>query len=263
MNKAVKIITSDGLADATDPLIAEQVRRKRPLRRTPISAPPVDFYGGGRALLRCSLEGRLRTLDTMAGIGAVEGYNEHYSCLDREFDEPLAREAVKMLEWYGGQYLNGKLPAWCYYLVTAARVVTPIKDDHGGEGTPDVRPIGVGGRLRCAILKFAVADAKGPLKERFWPTQVAVGTPGGSDLLVNAVRETMARAPPDWVVIKIDARNMFNELSRQAILDEVEGNKLTQRFSAVTRAEFLPKSPIFLAGCGKMQSADFNSEEGG
>eukprot|EP00973_Karenia_brevis_P030038 4140816-Karenia_brevis.AAC.1 len=60
-----------------------------------------------------------------------------------------------------------------------------------------------------------MADVKTNLAEHFWPQQVAVGTPSGINLVVFGVR-SLLELHPDWVAVRIDIRNAYNEIKRSA-----------------------------------------------
>ena len=51
-------------------------------------------------------------------------------------------------------------------------------------------------------------------------TQVGVAVPGGVDRVVHQTR-VLLESHPDWVVVKVDAKNAFNTLSRRAIVASV------------------------------------------
>ena len=50
--------------------------------------------------------------------------------------------------------------------------------------------------------------------------QYGVCTPGGSEMMTHLVQLCLQQHP-DWVALKLDARNAFNTTSRQPILSEV------------------------------------------
>eukprot|EP00973_Karenia_brevis_P032374 4462653-Karenia_brevis.AAC.1 len=68
-----------------------------------------------------------------------------------------------------------------------------------------------------------MADMKPLCASHFWPQQVAVGIPSGITLLVFGVR-TLLELHPDWVAIRIDLRNAYNEIKRAAILRRLDGS---------------------------------------
>ena len=64
----------------------------------------------------------------------------------------------------------------------------------------------------------AVMSAKaGDFGEAMWPHQIAVGISGGASILTQGLRLIM-ELHPDWVAIKIDISNAFNEVKRHAVI---------------------------------------------
>ena len=92
--------------------------------------------------------------------------------------------------------------------------MAPIKEQPAHEGgVPDVRPLGTGECLQRAIHSSIVAQFKIPLAEYLWPQQVAVGISGGISLLIWGIKLTL-EVHPDFVVVKLDLRNAYNEIAR-------------------------------------------------
>ena len=65
----------------------------------------------------------------------------------------------------------------------------------------------------CAITRTVYAEAAAVLAGYLAPQQVAVGVPGGLDILVHGVRAYL-RAQPEHVVVRLDLRNAYNEIDR-------------------------------------------------
>lgn len=83
-----------------------------------------------------------------------------------------------------------------------------------------VRPIAIGEVLRRLTGKCLMATVRSELRSCFWPVQVGVGTPAGAELAVHTVRAWMHRQQESTgkVLVKLDFRNAFNEISRQAVV---------------------------------------------
>ena len=76
-----------------------------------------------------------------------------------------------------------------------------------------------GGNMRHYLHRppCMYAEAAGALADYLAPHQVAVGVPGGLDILVHGVRAYL-RAQPELVVVRLDLRNAYNEIDRCAAL---------------------------------------------
>ena len=91
------------------------------------------------------------------------------------------------------------------------------------EGSPlDIRPIVVGEVLRRLTGKCLCVLSKFKASEFFSPFQLGVATPAGAEKVVHGLRRCFRDHWEDekFIACKIDLTNAFNEVSRQAILDE-------------------------------------------
>ena len=134
------------------------------------------------------------------------------------------------------QLAVGTLPEEARPWFGAARLVALLKDrdDDTGEPIPPplggVRPIACGEILRKLVAKAICQQEASRFRAHLCPdavagevaavTQVGVAVPGGADRVVHQTRALM-ELHPDWVVVKVDAKNAFNTLSRRAMLSAV------------------------------------------
>jgi hypothetical protein len=51
------------------------------------------------------------------------------------------------------------------------------------------------------------------------PVQLGVGVPGGVEAAVHATRRYLQHLPPNNAIVKLDFRNAFNTIRRDAILE--------------------------------------------
>ena len=155
---------------------------------------------------------------------------------------------------FANRYVNATLPSW-FYLVL--KLVTPFK---GAPSNRDVHPIGIGECLRRAIHHSLIADRKDVLAQHFLPQQVAIGVPSGISLLIFGVR-ALLDLHPDWVVIKIDIRNAYNEIKRSRVLQRLLHADILRDYAPMFWATHSPTSDVALASAG-LPVADFCSSEG-
>ena len=134
------------------------------------------------------------------------------------------------------QLAVGTLPEEARPWFGAARLVALLKDRDGDTGAPippplgGVRPIACGEVLRKLVAKTICLQEAGRFRDHLCPdavagevaavTQVGVAVPGGADRVVHQTR-ALLELNPDWVVVKVDAKNAFNTLSRRAMLAAV------------------------------------------
>ena len=87
---------------------------------------------------------------------------------------------------------------------------------------PDIRPIAVGETIRRLTGKCMCALVKDKATEFFQPLQLGVACRAGAEKVAHALRGCIEEhwMDEDFVVLKVDMRNAFNIVSRQAVLDQ-------------------------------------------
>ena len=98
--------------------------------------------------------------------------------------------------------------------------------------TGGVRPIAVGEILRRLTAKCLMEAVRDDARQHFAPVQLGVAIPGGAEAAVHTARAWYDRnkGQPGKVLVKLDFKNAFNLVSRQAVLDAAAA-----RFPALTR----------------------------
>ena len=113
-------------------------------------------------------------------------------------------------------YLEGALPAW-FYKVWGSVTTVPLFKNRVRES---LRPVGVMTPLIRTLHSYGIRENRMALTSFLEPQQLCLSLSGGHKL-VNAVR-MMLEENPDFVCIKVDLRNAHNEVSRAAIIEELE-----------------------------------------
>ena len=87
---------------------------------------------------------------------------------------------------------------------------------------PDIRPITVGKTLRSLVGKCLCRITKVKASDFFSPHQLGAACPYGVETIVHGLSMCVEEHgnDNDSVVMKIDFRNAFNLVSRQALLEE-------------------------------------------
>ena len=90
------------------------------------------------------------------------------------------------------------------------------------DSSPNVRPIAVGEALRHLVGKCPCLVTKSKVADFFDPLQFRVACSSGAEKVIHGLRNCMDKHwnTEDFVVLKVDMRNAFNVVSRQAVLDE-------------------------------------------
>ena len=88
--------------------------------------------------------------------------------------------------------------------------------------SPYIRPIAVGEALRRLTSKCLCILTKAKAAEYFEGYQTGVACPGGFEIIVHGLRDCIEKHwnDEDFVTLKIDFQNAFNNVSRQALLEE-------------------------------------------
>ena len=107
---------------------------------------------------------------------------------------------------------QGRVPAEARPYVYGGRLVAPAKPGGGAH-----RPLGAGITWRRLAAGFLASCYGGDFGERLGPTQLGVGVSRGAGIFASTVRLALEENPR-WVVVKVDFRNAFNEVSRLAFL---------------------------------------------
>ena len=71
---------------------------------------------------------------------------------------------------------------------------------------------------RCKVCQqYAIAK----LASYFAPIQPGVGTPGGAEAAIHAVRRYAQNLPKDYIIVKLDFKNAFNTLRCDTMLEAI------------------------------------------
>ena len=243
-SKAYRILDSQGQASLRDQGVVAQLDAKHGVRdyelpgHLPQDLPrPVKIRGPALGKVYSKLK-------PLAGTGPCGYRNEYLICLATEMLDPDARKAVSKHANFATAYVNAELPKWYYHIASATAMIALVKKAASTpHGTPDVRPIGMGGCRRRAWISMLIQDNADVFKKTFWPVQVAVGVKAGVTKLIYAVTEHM-RAHPGHTLLKLDFTNAFNSVWRGSILKECYDNKEWRHLYRFFWANLSPRSRI-------------------
>ena len=213
------MLTSVGTAPPTKDTI-QKLRAKHPpasvsVEAVPVSCPPLQIS-------TTTLRSVLRSAPRGSSPGCDGWRFEHFRVLLQD------DEAMELLARICNLFLAGMIPAEVALSFAGARLIALRKNQY------DVRPIAVGSVFRRLVAKVACNVLKADMSAFFAPFQFRVATPGGTEHLTRLLQLTLAQHP-DWIILKTDAKNAFNSISRQAFLEGV--------------AEHFPSLYHFVASC--------------
>ncbi|XP_062530416.1 uncharacterized protein LOC134200792 [Bombyx mori] len=111
--------------------------------------------------------------------------------------------------------LAGSVPDSIADILYGANLCALMKRDGG------IRPIAVGSTLRRIVSKLCCKEVLPILSGMFRPIQLGVGTKSGCEAAVHAAR-TFLKGGGAEVLVKVDLKNAFNCIDRNAFLKEVK-----------------------------------------
>ena len=256
ISRAANLLTSEGLADITDPEIIDQLRRKHLDRKKQM---PGNLPAKTRPQLRVRCKGAYAKLPRRCGTGVDNKPNEYLSVLDRDFDNNAkANEAILHHEKFAGLFVNDKLPRWYYKVQSASLLVASIKNEPGGGATPDVRPIAMGNVGPRAWAAVLAEDGKELFRDKLQPIQVAIGMPGGISVMAFASRALLEQKPT-FAGVGLDMENAYGRAERAEVLNALEEDPELSIYAPFFHCTYSPYGPIFLG----QDLADFESKNGG
>jgi hypothetical protein len=206
-------------------VLAEMLAKHPPPRQADGTVPTLTALlqaAGARAGHRTLAPGTVRTL-TEEKFADVDAFQAHVSRLGR-----LSMPAADMIRYEHIQALCragltpelrdlvmdvalGDVPLEARPFVYGARLVAPGK----GDGTH--RPLGAGTTWRRLAAGHLCRQMRDRFAERFGPLQLGVAVKDGPEIFAAGMR-LFLESHPGAVAVKLDFRNAFNEVSRNAFL---------------------------------------------
>ena len=108
----------------------------------------------------------------------------------------------------------------CLNEFVACRLV-PLDKGETKEGTPGVRPIGVGEVLRRLVGKLLIREIKDDITTAAGPIQTCTGIKAGIEGAIHSMREVYEDDNTEAILL-VDAENAFNNLNRSAALSNIK-----------------------------------------
>jgi hypothetical protein len=121
---------------------------------------------------------------------------------------------LKDLTALGNLMLSGKVDSSITGTIYGANLCALIKKDGG------IRPIAVGTTYRRLVAKTCCNATSPVLSQYFQPLQLGFGSKGGCEAAVHSLRSYI-NAHPNDILLKVDVKNAFNSISRDALLTQV------------------------------------------
>ena len=228
ISKAMQRVTSHGVAAVSDPAVLAQLKAKYPSRGMPLP----ERVTRGQAV--DSLRGLREAL-----LGLEPGISPGTGGLRAEYlivlAERMEDEDMSRLENFGMKYLSGGLEDWFYPVWLTVQTVPLYKT----EETNTVRPVGVRNPLLNKLHAQVIIQNKEDLRIHFEPQQIACSEAGAAKLVITI--RTLLEMKREFVTLKLDLQNAFNECSRSSIISALESAPALRHlawFAAITLASY-------------------------
>ena len=208
IGRGMRRVTSNGVANAHDPQVKEQLRRKFPVREEnmPASVPkvnPIESFS--------SLRESLLSLEPGKSPGSGGMRPEYLQVLGERMED----EEIALLEQFALTYTSGAHPDWFYRLWLTLQTVPLYKTVQ----QQDVRPLGIWHSLIRVMHGEVVAQSIGEIRSFLEPQQLGMSRSGAGKLVMSV--SGMLELNPSFVCVKTDIHNCFNEQKRRAVLDVI------------------------------------------
>ena len=213
--KACQILTSSGVAPNND-TTWQLLQAKHPKGPPPV-CPPNDTSNFPSTLPNTfEILSVLRSFTKSTACGPSGLQLQHL--LDAA-EVPMQSSISSSLRSIVNLLATGSVSNVISKFLAGGNLTALTKDKPGSP--PDIRPIAVGETLRRLVGKCLCQITKGKASDYFSPHQFGVACPSGAEKIVHGLRSCIEehQNEHDFVVMKIDLRNAFNLVSRQALLD--------------------------------------------
>ena len=108
----------------------------------------------------------------------------------------------------------------CLEEYNAGRLV-PLDKGAAKDGTPGVRPIGIGEMLKRLIGKLLIHVVKKDITDAAGPLQTCSGLKAGIEAAIHAMRGKFGDDESEGILL-VDAENAFNKLNRKTALQNIK-----------------------------------------
>ena len=216
ISKAANRMTSFGVVNINDPvskaaLLSKYPSRGRQVQTHVIKGSPVDNFNG--------ISGEFHNLKSGVAPGTGGMRPEFLVTLAQVWDDENSNiNAWGLVNYFCMQYVSGGLPPWFYQSVMTVETVGLFKTAERHK--EKLRPIGMRNPFIKTIHKNIIKQNKRAFKDFLEPQQLGMSVAGAAKL-VHSIRMTLEKHP-NFICVKLDFRNAFNEISRARVVEALE-----------------------------------------
>jgi hypothetical protein len=235
ISKATNRMISYGVASASDPTIIEALSAKYPPRSREL---PLKVIKGQAVESMQTLKDSFLSLSSGVAPGTGQLRPEFLSSLAEVWEE--GSTSWEMLQNFSLRYINGTLPAWFYKCAMTVETVGMYKT--ADKDPAIIRPIGMRNPFIKVLHKEVMIQNKDVISDYLEPQQLGMSVAGGAKL-VHSVR-MMLEQHKEFICIKLDFRNAFNEVSRARIIEVLERSPSLNHLTAHAATILAPSNGL-------------------
>ena len=142
------------------------------------------------------------------------------------------------------RHIQGKFPPWYYKACMTVETVGLYKT--ANQEASQVRPVGMRNPWIKTMHKEVVKQNKKVLTDYLEPQQLGMSVAGGPKL-VHCVRMVMEQNP-NFICVKLDFRNAFNEVSRARVVEALEEEDALRHLALHAATLLAPNSGLETQG---------------
>ena len=222
ISKAVNRMTSNGVASLENRRVKASMEAKYPDRGKEM---PARVSKGQCVDTMRTLREPLLALKRGVAPGTGQLRPEFLITLAEVWEEGCS--TWDMLDNFAMRHVGGTLPAWYYKVCMTVETVPLFKT--AGQDPSLLRPIGMRNPFIKTIHREVIKQNKGEFVSFLEPCQLGMSVAGGAKL-VHVVR-MLLEEKREFVCVKLDFRNAFNEVYRARVVEALE-EELTLRHLA-------------------------------
>jgi hypothetical protein len=222
VNRAVRALFSEGLADLTQASLREKLANKYPPRRADavqLQCPPIDPHAVPlltKEMIEETINEKARFTAAGKDGWRVSALQDILRLASRENSHPAVRDFSANLATVLNLIAKGELDTDEFRPLLSSRQRGVGLD----KAQVDVRPIAIAS-IFLEITSASVLKTESlmdDIKAKVSKFDFCLNTPGGAEAIPHTLRALLA-ANPSFIAIQLDLWNAFNSIDRQLILD--------------------------------------------
>ena len=209
ISRAASLLTSSGVAEDSDDTL-RKLEAKHPERRS-VSTNFQPYFPHSLQPLQIPTETFIKSLRDCPNGSSCGNDGWRFEHLKVLLESDLTWTSLYNI---CNIILGGHVPDPIMKALAGAKLIALKKNE------VDVRPIAIGNCIRRLVARAVCSHLKKEMADYLAPHQYGVSTPGGAEVMSHLI-QLCSQQDENSVILKVDAKNAFNTISRDIILEEV------------------------------------------